>query len=50
MGSQGWDTLQKTIEYIPENIFTIADAKRGDIGNTSMMYGRAFFNNVILML
>ncbi len=43
MGSQGWDTLQKTIDYIPENIFTIADAKRGDIGNTSKMYGHAFF-------
>ncbi len=43
LGSKGWDTLQKTLEYIPKNIFTIADAKRGDIGNTSRMYGRAFF-------
>ena len=34
MGSKGWETLQKTLDYIPKNIFTIADAKRGDIGNT----------------
>ncbi len=45
MGSKGWESLQKTLEYIPDNIFTIADAKRGDIGNTSSMYGRAFFQN-----
>ena len=38
MGSKGWESLQKTLAYIPENIFTIADAKRGDIGNTSSMY------------
>lgn len=43
LGSQGWDSLKKTIDYIPENIFTIADAKRGDIGNTSSMYARTFF-------
>tara|TARA_Y100000589_G_scaffold306395_1_gene321072 strand:+ start:10197 stop:11000 length:804 start_codon:yes stop_codon:yes gene_type:complete len=43
-GSKGWDTLQKTIEYIPENIFTIADAKRGDIGNTAKMYAKTFFD------
>lgn len=43
LGSQGWESLQKTIDYIPENIFTIADAKRGDIGNTSSMYARTFF-------
>ncbi|MFL2571159.1 MAG: orotidine-5'-phosphate decarboxylase [Parvicellaceae bacterium] len=42
-GSKGWDSLQKTLAYIPENIFTIADAKRGDIGNTSQLYSRAFF-------
>ena len=43
LGAKGWDSLQKTIDYIPKNIFTIADAKRGDIGNTSKMYeiGRA---------
>ncbi len=46
MGASGWNSLQKTLEYIPNNIFTIADAKRGDIGNTSSMYGRAFFNNL----
>lgn len=43
MGSKGWDSLQKTIAYIPKNIFTIADAKRGDIGNTSSMYAKTFF-------
>jgi orotidine-5'-phosphate decarboxylase len=46
MGSKGWDSLQKSLEYIPDNIFTIADAKRGDIGNTSSMYARAFFKNM----
>tara|TARA_B100000575_G_scaffold195367_1_gene157948 strand:- start:9 stop:812 length:804 start_codon:yes stop_codon:yes gene_type:complete len=44
LGSKGWDSLKKTVDYIPENIFTIADAKRGDIGNTSKMYAEAFFN------
>ena len=43
LGSKGWDSLQKTVDYIPENIFTIADAKRGDIGNTSKMYAKTFF-------
>jgi orotidine-5'-phosphate decarboxylase len=46
LGSKGWDSLQKTVEYIPKNIFTIADAKRGDIGNTSEKYAEAFFNNL----
>lgn len=46
LGSKGWESLQKTIEYIPNNIFTIADAKRGDIGNTSKMYASAFFENM----
>ena len=46
MGARGWESLQKTVAYIPNNIFTIADAKRGDIGNTSSMYGRAFFENM----
>lgn len=45
-GSKGWESLQKTIEYIPNECFTIADAKRGDIGNTSAMYARAFFENM----
>tara|TARA_B100001057_G_scaffold180250_1_gene180923 strand:- start:713 stop:1543 length:831 start_codon:yes stop_codon:yes gene_type:complete len=43
MGASGWNSLQKTLEYIPEEIFTIADAKRGDIGNTSKMYAKTFF-------
>jgi orotidine-5'-phosphate decarboxylase len=46
MGSKGWDTMEKTLAYIPKNQFTIADAKRGDIGNTSDMYARAFFENL----
>lgn len=45
-GSKGWESLQKTIDYIPKEIFTIADAKRGDIGNTSNMYAKAFFENL----
>lgn len=43
LGVKGWESLQKTMEYIPSDIFTIADAKRGDIGNTSRMYARTFF-------
>lgn len=46
LGAKGWDSLQKTIEYIPDDIFTIADAKRGDIGNTSRLYAKAFFENL----
>lgn len=42
-GSKGWDALKKTVDYIPDNIFTIADAKRGDIGNTSHYYAKTFF-------
>jgi orotidine-5'-phosphate decarboxylase len=48
-GVKGWISLQKTINYINENypeIFTIADAKRGDIGNTSSMYAKAFFEDL----
>ena len=41
-GSKGWDSLKKTVDYIPDNIFTIADAKRGDIGNTSSYYAKTF--------
>ena len=48
-GVEGWKTLEKTVEYIwnryPE-IFTIADAKRGDIGNTSQMYAKAFLETL----
>lgn len=43
MGAKGWETLKKTVDYIPSNRFVIADAKRGDIGNTSKMYARTFF-------
>lgn len=43
-GVQGWQSLIDTWKYIPESIFSIADAKRGDIGNTSAMYADAFFN------
>ena len=48
-GIKGWQALQKTIDYINNNypnIFTIADAKRGDIGNTSSMYAKAFFEDL----
>jgi|TARA_R110000737_G_scaffold350741_2_gene390690 orotidine-5'-phosphate decarboxylase len=44
-GVKGWESLQKTIDYIPKNIFTIADAKRGDIGNTSLYYAKTFFDH-----
>jgi len=43
MGRQGWDILEETVEYIGKDHFTIADAKRGDIGNTSSYYAKAFF-------
>ncbi len=43
-GARGWESLKKTLDYIPEDIFTIADAKRGDIGNTSRYYAETFFN------
>lgn len=46
LGPKGWESLQRTLEYIPEDHFTIADAKRGDIGNTSTMYARAFFEQM----
>ncbi len=48
-GLKGWQSLEKTISYINENfpeIFTIADAKRGDIGNTSTMYAKAFMEDL----
>ena len=48
-GIKGWESLEKTIQYININypeIFTIADAKRGDIGNTSSMYAKAFFEDL----
>jgi len=48
-GIKGWKALEKTIQYLNTNhpeIFTIADAKRGDIGNTSSMYAKAFFEDL----
>tara|TARA_B100000795_G_scaffold121970_1_gene90774 strand:+ start:12612 stop:13430 length:819 start_codon:yes stop_codon:yes gene_type:complete len=48
-GIKGWKALEKTIQYLRDNypeIFTIADAKRGDIGNTSSMYAKAFFEDL----
>lgn len=49
LGIEGWDILERTVEYIRTNYpdqFIIADAKRGDIGNTSAMYARTFFGNM----
>ena len=46
LGSKGWQSLEKTMAYLPEEIFTIADAKRGDIGNTSKLYAKAFFEQM----
>lgn len=49
LGLEGWEVLERTVEYIRENYpdqFIIADAKRGDIGNTSAMYARTFFGNM----
>lgn len=48
-GVEGWKSLEKTVNYIRTNypeIFTIADAKRGDIGNTSQMYAKAFLDTL----
>jgi orotidine-5'-phosphate decarboxylase len=48
-GSKGWTSLESTVRYIKENypdVFIIADAKRGDIGNTSKMYAKAFLENM----
>ena len=46
LGLKGWDAMEKTIDYIPDTHFTIADAKRGDIGNTSTQYAKAFFETL----
>ena len=45
LGSAGWEALERTADYLKgvNDIFTIADAKRGDIGNTSSMYAQGFF-------
>ena len=45
-GAKGWETLQKTIEYLPKDVLCIADAKRGDIGNTSTYYAKTFFETL----
>lgn len=46
LGVKGWEALEKTAGYIPAEHFTIADAKRGDIGNTSSQYAKAFFETL----
>ncbi len=49
MGLKGWESLEKTMKYLAKfngEVFTIADAKRGDIGNTSKMYAKAFFEQM----
>lgn len=49
LGAKGWISLEKTVKYVKENypdVFLIADAKRGDIGNTSKMYASAFLENM----
>ena len=43
MGKKGWEALEQTLEYIPPTHFTIADAKRGDIGSSSSQYAKTFF-------
>lgn len=43
LGLKGWEAMEKTVHYIGKDHFTIADAKRGDIGNTSSQYAKAFF-------
>lgn len=45
-GIRGWEALEKTVQYIPDSHFTIADAKRGDIGNTSAQYAQTFFETI----
>jgi orotidine-5'-phosphate decarboxylase len=46
LGSKGWDAMERTVNYIPTAHFIIADAKRGDIGNTSSQYAKAFFETL----
>ncbi|MDX2002749.1 MAG: orotidine-5'-phosphate decarboxylase [Chitinophagales bacterium] len=45
-GAKGWESMRKTVAYLPNNAFKIADAKRGDIGNTSEMYAEAFLKQI----
>ena len=46
LGARGWEIMERTVNYIPKEHFTIADAKRGDIGNTSTQYAKAFFETL----
>ena len=46
MGGAGWEAMQETVDSIPATHFKIADAKRGDIGNTTEQYAKAFFENM----
>lgn len=46
MGLKGWEVMERTVNYIPKDQFIIADAKRGDIGNTSSQYAKAFLVNM----
>lgn len=46
MGAKGWEIMQRTFDHIPATHFKIADAKRGDIGNTSSQYAKAFFETM----
>ncbi len=46
MGVKGWEAMERTVNYIPKDQFIIADAKRGDIGNTSSQYAKAFFETL----
>jgi orotidine-5'-phosphate decarboxylase len=46
LGAKGWEMMEETLSFIPNKHFKIADAKRGDIGNTSSMYAKAFFERM----
>ncbi|MFT7102490.1 MAG: orotidine-5'-phosphate decarboxylase [Bacteroidia bacterium] len=46
LGFEGWVSLEKTVQHIPDDVFKLADAKRGDIGNTTRMYARGFFDQM----
>jgi len=46
MGAKGWESMERAVNYIPSTHFKIADAKRGDIGNTSSQYAKAFFETL----
>ena len=45
-GVAGWESMQRTLEYLPDNVLKIADAKRGDIGNTANHYAKTFFETI----